>query len=287
MALEDRALKPSTRSRYFEGVRKVLPLLQKNPGSVDATVSNWIEEQYAAGAGVTSIADTLSGLHHFAPFWKGQLNRSWKLYRLWRKLERPAQAPPFPKEFAEALVARAVEMEDLTFALVLSLGFWGMLRTGELMTLRTDQFLLGEKDLVIQLGFTKSGTRRQQDENVVVHHRPTILLAEAVLGYRVRRNRIHRLLYTRGSVKFRKQFREATNFFKFNMGFRPYSLRRGGATAHFRKYGQMERTLIKGRWTTNQAARQYIQEGLSTIATLTVSKHTAALVKAYAPQFSC
>lgn len=287
VTLEDRALKASTRSRYFEGVRKVLPLLKQSKKSVDNTLAGGIEAEYASGAGVTSIADTLSGLHHFAPYWKGHLNRSWRLYRLWRKLERPAQAPPFPEHFAEALVARAIELGDLCFALTLALGFWGMLRAGEILQLRTNQFLLGKRDLVVQLGYTKTGLRRQQDENVVIHHRPTILLAESVLERRLSRNGLGRLLYTRGSVKFRKQFRQTVAFFQLGPQWRPYSLRRGGATAHFRKYGQMERTLIRGRWSTNLAAKQYIQEGLSTLAKLTVTKASAALLKQYSGQFSC
>eukprot|EP00438_Fugacium_kawagutii_P006075 Skav200576 [mRNA] locus=scaffold917:283975:288745:- [translate_table: standard] len=219
LTLEDRALKASTRARYFEGVRKVLPLLSKDD-SIDNIVSEWIEDEYTEGAGVTSIADTLSGLRHFAPFWKGHLNRSWKLYRLWRKLERPAQAPPFPQVFAEALVARQVELGNLTMGLTLALGFWGMLRTGELMTLRTHQLMLGKKDLVIQLGFTKTGTRRQQDENVVVHHLPTILLAEAVLEARLNQGRLRRLLYSRGPLHFRKEFKVGLDFFKMGRHFR-------------------------------------------------------------------
>eukprot|EP00438_Fugacium_kawagutii_P025280 Skav207215 [mRNA] locus=scaffold1244:133523:134437:+ [translate_table: standard] len=285
LSLEDRALKASTRSRYYEGVLKVLPLLTRK--GLDNIISEWIEDEYSAGAGVTSIADTLSGLHHFAPYWKGRLRRSWKLYRLWRKLERPAQAPPFPQEFVESLVARAIELGDLSFALTLALGFWGMLRTGELMTLRADQIMLGKRDLVIQLGYTKTGTRRQQDENVVVHRKPTILLAESVLERRLGRGRLSRFLYTRGPIHFRKHFKSSLALFGMGKQFRPYSLRRGGATAHFRRYGQMERTLIRGRWTTNQAARQYIQEGLSTLAKLQIDQKTHDLLRAYSPLFTC
>lgn len=286
LALEDRALAPKTRERYFNGVQRVLKRLQNSHGSVDNAVCQWIEEEYANGAGVTTIADTLSGLHHYAPYWKGKLNRSWRLFRLWRRLEKPKQAPPFPTRFAQALIARAIELEDLSFALVLALGFWGMLRTGELMNLRTNQLMLGKRDLVIQLGLTKTGLRRQQDENVVIHHQPTLALAEAVLSMRRRQHRLSRLLFVRGPLKFRKQFKQATKFFQFAPVFRPYSLRRGGATAHFRRYGQMERTLIRGRWTTNQAAKQYIQEGLSVLTQLSISTATARLVEQYANQFS-
>ena len=45
--------------------------------------------------------------------------------------------------------------------------------------------------------------------------------------------------------------------------FRPYSIRRGGATAHYRYCGSMEATLNGGRWTGVRVARIYINDGLA------------------------
>lgn len=128
LAVEDRALAPSTRSRYAAGVRRVLKLLERSSRPIDEELADWIEDRYAEGEGegVTTIADTLSGLHHFAPNLKGHLKRSWRLFQLWRRLEKPSQAPPFPESFVEALVARAIETQDFAFGLCLALGFWGM-----------------------------------------------------------------------------------------------------------------------------------------------------------------
>ena len=47
------------------------------------------------------------------------------------------------------------------------------------------------------------------------------------------------------------------------MGFTPYSIRRGGATAFFRYTRSMEATLDRGRWSNAWAARIYINDGLS------------------------
>lgn len=184
LALEDRAIAPSARVRYANGVRRVLHLLERSKRPIDEELADCIEDRYAEGEGVTAIADTLSGLHNFSPKLKGKLKRSWRLFQLWRRLERPTQAPPFPEAFVEALVARAIETSDLSFGLCLALGFWGMLRTGEILDLTPAQLMLGKKDLVVQLGFTKTGLRRQQDENIVVHHKPTLILAEAFLAER-------------------------------------------------------------------------------------------------------
>ena len=46
------------------------------------------------------------------------------------------------------------------------------------------------------------------------------------------------------------------------MAYKPYSMRRGGATEDFREHGSMDRSLLRGRWKSAPAARQYILEGV-------------------------
>eukprot|EP00438_Fugacium_kawagutii_P030575 Skav232830 [mRNA] locus=scaffold2600:52216:56365:+ [translate_table: standard] len=287
IALEDRAITTQTRFRYFSAVKKVLPLLELHPRHIDETLCHWIEEQFAEGEGITGIGDALSGLHHFAPWVKGSTQGAWRLFRLWRKVERPQQAPPLPEAFAEALVSRALEMEDLNLAAALAVGFWGLLRTGEILALCPYQIMIGTSDIVLQLGLTKTGLRRHQDENVIIHHKPTQLLLSALLEIRNFQHTMFVPLIPGGGPRFREGFAKLLAFFSLEKRFRPYSLRRGGATAFFRATSSMEATLIKGRWGTSQAARQYIQEGLSVLTTLTITQKQKDLLQAYASQFAC
>ena len=48
--------------------------------------------------------------------------------------------------------------------------------------------------------------------------------------------------------------------------FRPYGLRRGGATEFYRRTGSLEATLFRGRWSSLRTARAYIVEGMSLLA---------------------
>ena len=67
--------------------------------------------------------------------------------------------------------------------------------------------------------------------------------------------------------QFRRRFHAACNFFEFqDFNFKPYSLRRGGATYDFQQHGQLERTAVRGRWAQPSNARTYINEGLATLA---------------------
>ena len=56
-----------------------------------------------------------------------------------------------------------------------------------------------------------------------------------------------------------------------DLSWRPYSLRRGGATAHFLEYGSLDKTAIRGRWSSPWTARTCINEAVSTLAKITVT----------------
>ena len=98
-------------------------------------------------------------------------------------LERPRQALPFPLELAAALVGRCVEVEHLHLACCLCLGFWGMLRTGEIFALRFRHLLIRDQCMIVRLGETKTGIRRQVDRNAVIQRGPTVLIGETLLGF--------------------------------------------------------------------------------------------------------
>ena len=63
---------------------------------------------------------------------------------------------------------------------------------------------------------------------------------------------------------------------------RPYSLRRGGATAHFLEYGSLDKTAIRGRWSSTETARIYTKEAVSTLAQITLAALQQATIEKYA-----
>ena len=46
-----------------------------------------------------------------------------------------------------------------------------------------------------------------------------------------------------------------------SFGFRPYSLRRGGATHWFRHHGSLDKLMVQGQWAAQKTAKVYINEG--------------------------
>ena len=75
--------------------------------------------------------------------------------------------------------------------------------------------------------------------------------------------------WDRSGSAFRDLFRRILEALDLQaLNFRPYSLRRGGATYEMQSHGLMERTLIRGRWKNSNVARIYIADGLSMLPRL-------------------
>ena len=69
------------------------------------------------------------------------------------------------------------------------------------------------------------------------------------------------------------------------MGYRPYSLRRGGATASYRVTANLQTTIERGRWASARVARIYIRDGLGLESELDIPVPVAQHVDAHASSF--
>ena len=71
---------------------------------------------------------------------------------------------------------------------------------------------------------------------------------------------------------WRALFSKANDALRLNdLHFRPYSLRRGGATFWFNQHGSFDRLLAQGRWAAARAARVYLNDGLAQLADISPS----------------
>ena len=59
--------------------------------------------------------------------------------------------------------------------------------------------------------------------------------------------------------------------------FRPYSLRRGGATWWFSRHHSLDKILLQGRWQAPKTARIYLNEGLAVLAEMRLPPSLPAL----------
>lgn len=89
-------------------------------------------------------------------------------------------------------------------------------------------------------------------------------------------------LWSQSAAAFRARFRQLCDLMGLTSHqFRPYSLRRGGATDMFQRSHSMEAELIRGRWQSSRVARLYISDGLSYIPEIKMSQHTQLFLSTF------
>ena len=174
-----------------------------------------------------------------------------------------------------------MEAGRLDMTVMLLVGFTCLLRTGELLQLKTTDFRMGESSGVCSLKNTKSGRRDNANEVVSFDDIPTVEAVKQLLLLR-RQTNTGPWLWVHSAGYFRQQFKFLCDHFDLSHHqFRPYSLRRGGATHVFQQSGSMEVALLKGRWQSGRVARIYICDGLSYLPSLIMSKRTKQLLNQF------
>ena len=128
--LEEASLTENTRERYCSALMTLIPVLLKVTllSQLDAAISDWVQTMWSSGQPQYLVSDALSGLSFYEPWTKRQYPTAWRLFSVWRKLEIPSRAPPFTAELIRSLATYAYRHNDLLFAAVFLLGFYGMLR---------------------------------------------------------------------------------------------------------------------------------------------------------------
>ena len=83
----------------------------------------------------------------------------------------------------------------------------------------------------------------------------------------------HQCIVRLKACAFRRAFCEAVAAAGLPEGnWKPYSIRRGAATDHFRLFGSLDATCIRGRWLNTRTCRIYVSDGISALTEV----HTAA-----------
>ena len=132
-----------TRKRY-DNALALLGVYLKNEGLVlprsrdelDPLLADYVEHLWSTGCGRALASDTLAAVQDKQPQVKGRLQQCWRLLRTWNANEIPNRAPPLPESALQAMVGYSIFHGRFTFALSLLVGFYGMLRTGELLAVK-------------------------------------------------------------------------------------------------------------------------------------------------------
>ena len=256
------------RLRFYAFLKHEQMEIPRRRQDLDLILSEYIEHLWSTGEGRALANDTAAGLQDKDPRLRGLLPVSWRLLKTWSVNEIPNRAPPFPEVVLHSMVGWALQRQDLSFAVSLLLGFYCMLRTGELLGLHSHHISMPKprQVAVISLGLTKGGKRQGAAESA------TLGVVDALtLLWQWKRSVPANTPLCPPPHKWRKTFADAVASLKLeSYGFRPYSLRRGGATHWFRHHGSFDKLLVQGRWAAPKTAKVYINEGLAILAEIKI-----------------
>ena len=284
--LQDVAITKRTQLLYFSSVSRILKLIEHATSEthLDDMLSQWIQLRWETGTPLYKISATLCGLHFYLPWTKKRLPQCWKLHSVWRRIEIPARAPPLPEKFLFSIANFAVHRDDYVFAALLVLGFEALLRTGELLQVKPTDLLLSDTQGLVRLPKTKTSQRKNAVEVVTFSNPWVLCLLQSVVDWKEGQGLRAAPLWDASPQAFRERFRAYMKYFKLShCSFRPYSLRRGGATALFLRSGSYDLALEKGRWQSTKVAKVYIQEGLSHLPHLALPQATQYALFAWNP----
>jgi hypothetical protein len=236
----------------------------EEPEDLDDLLQQYAEHCWQDGGTKADFGNLLSALSHpltgiarIASYIKG----SWKVYGLWTFLEKKQRCFPLSPLACNALAGAALKKGWYDMAFVVLMAFHCLLRTHEFCDMRSGDLVVAPNCLkaVLNLPFTKTSKRNRTEESVTVTDRYLV-----AFGHALQQDRLpgDKFLSISGQT-FRERFRvllQSLDLSELNV--LPYSLRRGGATAHFRTFNSLHRTATRGRWSSLSTARIYVNEAL-------------------------
>ena len=282
--LDDAALTPKTLSRYYSALRKLIKYVELAKGEehLDTMLCKWIRKMWHTGEPLLTIGDGLSALHFYQPWTRKRIPHSWKLFSVWRRIEIPSRAPPITWALVKSMAAYEWEQENYEMSATLLLSFHCLLRTGEFLKVCADDFSLGRSSGVLALRNTKSGIRHNADEAISITDTLVLEIIRILVEIRRKHNLGSLPLWSQSAVQFRRRFNVLCSLMDLEKHqFRPYSLRRGGATHYFQIHHSMEACLIRGRWESSRVARLYISDALSHLPAIKLSLHTRLFLREF------
>ena len=260
--LSSNLVKPYTRKVYWDALvyffhflalySLQLPLLKDD---MDDLLCQAIEHAWHDGEARALASNMISGLEHHITGLRGLLKGAKRLWRQWGKLEDISRAPPLD---TKAVLAMCWYLWDWGYpeaATLVLLAFHRFLRPMDYMEVKVGQFLFPRNDAAhLVLANTKT-------TGVT-----SVPIADATIVKLVRMFTHHRqpgdLFMPQSPREFRMLFDSAIRAIGLPGTFKPYSLRRGGASCFFQATGNYHRTMELGNWKHLTTAKIYINTAL-------------------------
>ena len=259
-------------------------LLLSSFEALDEAASAYVEELWQSGDPKLWAADSLASIHHYVPLAKRRLPLAWSLLKAWSKHELPARACPVDVPLLMALCGAFLRAHSTRAALMCVVAYHLLLRTGEMFGVRAGDLTFDSAGAagIVALGQTKTSQRQGVNSAVTVEDTAVAWILSSLASDLRPGDRL--LSCAQGA--WRKQLIQLVAALDLTfLHIRGYSLRRGGATTHFRIHNSFDSTVERGRWASLSTARQYLEDAAAQTATLAVPEGQRAQLSILGQEF--
>ena len=181
------------------------------------------------------------------------------------------RADPLPINILLAMVGAALAAQKLRVAMLVLIVFHALLRTTEIIYIQASHFTFPQRygPVLLVLPLTKSGQRLQNVPETETITDPLVL---ACVWAVIPRLQPGERLFHASAQAFRREFLNVVQLARLTaFRWHPYSLRRGGATTHDMEFGNLDRTMMRGRWVSFKPTRLYINSAVASAAEISAT----------------
>jgi integrase len=230
---------------------------------LDILVSSFGEAAWEEGETRALFANLLSGIRYFEESLRTSLFASRRLLTAWDRNEWTVRSFPLTAQMVKAMAGAALELGWIDVAVALLVGFAGLLRVLELLSIRACDIKgdVSATALVIDLPYTKTSSRKSIRERALIEEPLAamllLLLAEDLQPDQyVFRGMSPKVLRARMTSL-------ASKLDLKDLFVTPHSLRRGAATHVFRETGSFDVVADRGRWESIRTCRKYVDAAIA------------------------
>ena len=237
---------------------------------LDQFLSRHIEALWEEGEPRPWANDVCASIQYFVHGSKGNLGMSWSLCQAWGRRELPCRALPLTLQTLAGMAGGLLLAGHEQIAAAIVVGFDVIARTGELLNLTVDDIMWATSSATALLRFreTKAGFREGVHQSVVVDE-PVVLACLKFLCKGLKPG--DRLLPLKEHA-FRRLFSHVAQCLGLlQLGLKPYSMRRGGATFLWQATLSYDAVSHRGRWASIATCRRYVEDSACHLTSMLLS----------------
>ena len=237
--LKHQVLSQATEERYEDAFRKFLKFHNlrwnfsiQNFEEFDDLAAEYIEFLWETGEPKSYANYTLAAIQYYKPQARQHLPWSWKLCKIWNQVEMPTRATPLTPRVMLAFAGAALQRHQPIFAWLVVVGFALFLRTGEILQLSPRDITLGKDKAVIFVEGSKGSKKKILPLERLEIEEPTALFAVKTL---LQLHHSKNAFWSGSRRSFMDTWHSIAAALRLPTGlYKPYSLRRGGATSAYK-----------------------------------------------------